>query len=113
MGGGPLSVYKLQVSPHAGLALALVTPASGDLAPTAAGNGLLVINPSGGTSITVSLPLPASDGQTVTPRVITIPAGQTWLIPLPASVYGTANVPVTYTGTLTSVLAGLMAIPAN
>jgi hypothetical protein len=64
-----------------------------------------VINPSGGTSITVAIPLPNVDGtQTVTARTVTIAAGQSWLIPLPETVYGPGLTgALTYTGTLTSV----------
>lgn len=99
-----MTTYTLQQPPHAGAQLTFSTPASGDQAPTGPGIGLLVINPSGGTTITVSLPPLTSDGLTVGPRIVSILAGATWIIPLPSGVYGAAPVTLTYTGTLTGVL---------
>lgn len=110
-----MATYPLQGATHAGLQLAPATPANGDLAPTGPNNALLVVNPTGGTSITVAIPLPNVDGtQTVTARTVTIPAGTgaPWLIPLPSSVYGTGLTgALTYTGTLTNVTVYAIRLP--
>ena len=57
--------------------------------------------------------MPASDGVTVGPRTVLCAAASATptLIPLPSSVYGTAPVAITYTGTLTTVQVALITIP--
>ena len=75
--------------------------------------GLLVLNPTGNGSVTVSLPMPTSDGVTVGPRTVACAAASATptLIPLPATVYGSASIAITYTGTLTTVQVALITIP--
>jgi hypothetical protein len=109
-----LATYTLQSPPHAGAQLTFTEPpASGDLVTPGQGYGLLVINPTGNGSVTVSLPMPTSDGVTVGPRVVTCAAATATptLIPLPSSVYGTAPIALTYTGTLTTVQVAYITIP--
>jgi hypothetical protein len=108
-----LATYGLQSPPHAGAQLTFVVPASGDQVTPGQGVGIMIINPTGNGSITVSLPMPASDGVTVGPRVVTVPAASAapFIIPVPSSVYGAAPIALTYTGTLTTVQAALITIP--
>lgn len=109
-----MATYALQSPPHAGAQLTFpVVPASGDQVTPGQGIGLLVINPTGNGAVTVSLPMPASDGVTVGPRVVTCAASSAnpTLIPLPSSVYGSAPIALTWTGTLASVLVALITIP--
>ena len=109
-----MATYALQSPPHAGAQLTFTSPpANGDLVTPGQGIGLLVINPTGNGSVTVSLPMPASDGVTVGPRTVTCAASSAnpTLIPLPSSVYGTAPIALTYTGTLTTVQVALITIP--
>jgi hypothetical protein len=108
-----MTTYALQAPGHAGAQLTFNTPASGDLATPGVGTALMVVNPAGNGNVTVSLPMPASDGVTVGPRVVTCPAGSTapTLIPLPPSVYGTAAISLTYSGTLATVQVALITIP--
>jgi hypothetical protein len=108
-----LATYPLQSPPHAGAQLTFSVPASGDLAKPGQGVGLLVLNPTGNGAVTVSLPMPASDGVTVGPRTVNCAAasGTPTLIPLPATVYGSAPIAVTYTGTLATVQVALITIP--
>lgn len=108
-----MATYALQGPAHGGAAITGVTPANGDLAPTGNGIGLLIINPSTGTAITVAIPIPNVDGtQAVTSRTVSIGIGQNWIIPLPDSVYGAGLTgALTYTGTLTSVLVSAIRIP--
>jgi hypothetical protein len=108
-----MTTYALQAPPHAGAQLTFNTPASGDLAQPGVGYALMVVNPTGNGAVTVSLPMPLSDGVTVGPRVVSCPAGSTapTLIPLPPSVYGNTPVTLTYTGTLATVLVALIDIP--
>ena len=59
-----MAVYPAQNPTHAGLQIAFTSPpANGDIASTVA-DFLLVVNPTANGTITVSLPLPASDGVT-------------------------------------------------
>lgn len=108
-----MATYPLQAPPHAGAQLTFSAPASGDLATPGVGYALMVVNPTGNGNVTVSLPMPTSDGVTVGPRVVTCPAGSTapTFIPLPPAVYGTAPITLTYTGTLTTVQVALIIIP--
>ena len=107
------TTYPLQAPAHAGAQLTFSTPASGDLATPGVGYALMVVNPTGNGAVTVSLPMPASDGVTVGPRVISCPANSNnpTLIPLPPSVYGNTPIPLTYTGTLATVQVALVVIP--
>lgn len=109
-----MATYTLQSPPHAGALLTFTEPpANGDLVTPGQGIGLLVINPTGNGTVTVSLPMPTSDGVTVGPRSVTCAASSVnpTLIPLPSSVYGTAAIALTYTGTLTTVMVALITIP--
>ena len=105
------ATYVLQAPAHAGQQLAMVTPVSGDTIQPGQGIGLLVINPVGGTQITVQLTLLSEDSLTGPVRTVTIPANTNWLIPVPDAVYGTQPVPLTYSGTLTNVLVAAVRIP--
>lgn len=107
------TTYALQSPAHAGAQLTFVVPATGDLATPGQGTGILVINPTGNGAVTVSLPMPASDGVTVGPRSVSCAANSAnpTLIPLPQSVYGTAAISLTYSGTLTTVQVALITIP--
>jgi len=108
-----VAIYALQGAPHAGAQVSYTTPpANGDTFTPLQGAGLLITQPSaGGTSITISIPTPTYDGLTGPVRVVTVPANVDYIIPVPDSVYGTAPVAVTYTGTLTSVGVALVRIP--
>jgi hypothetical protein len=108
-----LATYALQSPPHAGAQITFQVPASGDLALPGQGVGLLVLNPTGNGTVTPSLPMPASDGVTVGPRTVACAAASATptLIPLPQSVYGSAPIAITYTGTLTTVQVALITIP--
>ena len=108
-----MATYLNQSPVHAGSQVTFTSPpASGDIAPCGPGIGLLVVNPTGGTTITVSLPMLPVDGMTAGPRVISIPVTTTELIPLPSSVYG-SSVTITYTGTLTTVQVASISSPAS
>lgn len=108
-----MATYALQSPPHAGAALTFVVPASGDQVTPGQGIGLMIINPTGNGAVTVSLPMPASDGVTVGPRSVSCAANSAnpTIIPLPSAVYGSAPIALTYTGTLTTVQAALITIP--
>jgi hypothetical protein len=108
-----MATYTVQSPPHAGAQLVPVSPpASGDIAPCASGTGLLVVNPAANGTVTVSLPMLPFDGVTVGPRVVSLPQGTSWMIPLAPSVYG-ATVTLTYTGTLTTVLVSVISVPGT
>jgi hypothetical protein len=81
--------------------MTLPTTGAVDTCPTGDGLSLLVVGPSS-ASATVALPIPNFDGQTVTARSVTVASGQTWLIPLPQSVYGVGPITLTWSGTLTA-----------
>jgi hypothetical protein len=49
--------------------------------------------------------------QAVTGRNVVIATGQSWLIPLPSSVYGAGPVTVTWAGTLTACTCAVVTIP--
>lgn len=108
-----MTTYALQAPAHAGAQLTFNVPASGDLATPGVGYALLVFNPTGNGAVTVSLPMPTSDGVTVGPRVVSCPAGSAapTVIPLPPGVYGNNAISLTYTGTLASVQVALVVIP--
>ena len=102
-----MATYAVQTPAHAATALSVVTPVSGDLAPTGPANYLMVFNGQASGSITVTLPVPNVDGNlTVTSRTVTIAASTLAApvlqpIPLPSTVYGTGTVAVTYSSTTT------------
>jgi hypothetical protein len=108
-----MATYTIQSPAHVGAQLVPVSPpANGDIAPCGSGVALLVVNPAANGTVTVSLPMLPSDGVTVGPRVVSLPQGTSWLIPLPSSVYG-STVVLTYTGTLTTVLVSVISTPGN
>lgn len=101
-----MATYSVQSPPHRpAAAITLSAPAgtTGDQAPTGSGMALLVVNGATPTSVTLA-PL-TFDGMTVTFPAITIAASSTYLIPLPASVYGAGTVAVTY-GNITTLAGG-------
>jgi hypothetical protein len=118
------TAYTVQNPPHAGATLTVTAPAaSGNTAPCGNGVGLLVINPSGGTSITVTINVPAAithDGLGIgnaTPgsggRAVTIASPGYALIPLVAGTYrdpDTGLATFAVSGTLTNVLAAAISI---
>lgn len=107
-----MTTYALQSPPHAGAQLSFNVPANGDLAATGPGIALMVVNPLGNGTVTVSIPVPQTDGMTVGPRVVSCPAGAPpTVIPLPSYVYGNGPVALTYTGTLATVQVALITIP--
>lgn len=107
-----MTSYALQAPPHAGAQLTFVAPASGDQATPGVGYALMVLNPTGNGASTVLIPMPASDGVTVGPRVVSCPAGAPpTIIPLPPGVYGSSPVTFTWTGTVASILVALITIP--
>ena len=98
-----MATYPVQIPPHAGAQLTFASPpANGDVAVCGPTNALLVVNPPANGDVTVSLPSPMVDQRVVAPRVVTVPQGTSWLIPVIAEVYG-PSVVLTYTGTLTTV----------
>ena len=120
-----MAAYTIQNPPHAGATLATTAPAaSGNTAPTGAGFGLLIINPSGGTSITVSAHIPAGitfDGLPIAgsgsngSRSLTVASPGYGVLPLPAAVLGdpvTGLATFDVSGTLTNVLCAAIAIGA-
>lgn len=105
-----MQTYAAQVPSDAGLQISLSAPLAQGFAPTGSAIGLLVQN-SGVLSVTVTLPVPVTyDGLVIEARQVTVPGGALYLIPLPSSVYGQRDMPVTYT-TATGVAAGVIGIP--
>lgn len=98
-----MTAYSLQTPPHSGAQVTTVTPTTGavDTCPTGPYVTLCITGPSS-ASATVAIPLPSYDGQAVTARSVTVPSGQTWQVPLPASVYGPGPLTLTWSGTLTA-----------
>jgi hypothetical protein len=108
-----MATYAIQSPPHAGAAIAFTSPpANGDICPCGSGLGLLIVNPTANTTVTVSIPALPDDNLAVGPRVVSCATPSTTLIPLPASVYG-SSVPLTYTGTLTTVQVAVITTPGN
>lgn len=113
-----MATYAVQSPPHApAAAITLQAPGgvSGDLAPTGSGIALMVVNGATPTSVAL-VPVPF-DGLTVGTRTITIAASSSYLIPLPASVYGAGTTGVTY-GNVTTLAGGatgvaVVTIPGN
>lgn len=105
-----MATYTVQSPPHAPTAaITLSAPGgtSGDLAPTGSGVALLVVN--GATPTTVTLVPVPFDGLVVGTRTITIAAASTYLIPLPASVYGNGTTAVGY-GNITTLGGGAVGV---
>ena len=98
-----MTALVAQSPPHAGAQLTMTLPTTGavDTCPTGANLSLLVVGPSS-ASATVALPVPTFDGLAVTSRSVTVASGQTWLVPLPSSVYGPGPITLTWSGTLTA-----------
>lgn len=107
-----MATYAIQSPAHAGAQLTPAVPANGDIAPCGSGIGLLVVNPAANGTVTVSLPMSSFDGVVVGPRVVSVPQGTSWLIPLPSSVYGN-TVTLTYTGTLGTVGVSVITSPGT
>lgn len=109
-----MTAYALQTPAHAGLTLTPTTPTTGavDTCPTGANIGLLIVGPSS-ASATVAIPVPNVDGLAVTSRSVTVASGQTWLVPMPSTVYGPGPVTLTWSGTLTACVVYLIATPQS
>jgi len=108
-----MTAFTVQGPPHAGAVITLTAPTTGavDTLPTGAGIGLWVVGPSS-ASANVTIPIPNVDGtQAVTGRNVVISTGTSALIPLPATVYGTGPVTVTWAGTLTACVCAVITIP--
>jgi len=100
-----MATYPVQFPPHSGAQLTFASPpASGDVVLCAPTVALLVVNPPGNGDVTVSLPSPMVDGRVLAPRVVTVPQGTSWLIPVTPQEYG-PSVVLTWTGTLATVQA--------
>lgn len=105
-----MATYAVQSPPHAGAQITTQTPASGDLAPTGNGVGLLV--QTAGTATTVTLPItPTYDGLAVASRTFTCPATGLTLIPLPSAVYGAGPQVVNYSA-VTAVSVAVITVPS-
>lgn len=116
-----MTAYTVQNPPHAGAALTTAAPvATGNTTPCGNGVGLLVINPSGGTSITVSAHVPAAithDGLPIAgsgsngSRTLTVPSPGYGLLPLVAATLmdpATGLATFDVSGTLTNVLCAVI-----
>ena len=112
------TLYTIQSPPHAGAAVTLIAPGgtSGDTAPTGSGLALFVSN--GATPTTVTLTPQNFDGLVVGTRTVTIAANTQYLIPLPASVYGSGTTAIGY-GNVTTLTGsggfgvGVVTIPGS
>jgi hypothetical protein len=106
-----MTAYTIQSPAHAGLQLAGTLPTTGavDTCPTGANIAMVITGPSS-ASATVAIPLPAYDGQAVTARSVTVASGQTWIVPMPATVYGPGPVTLTWSGTLTASAVNVVAV---
>lgn len=95
--------YPIQSASHGGLpALTMVTPVNGDtVQPTP--SGFLIVECGASGAPVLTLTPPTYDGQAVGPRAITMAANNTYLIPIPTSVYGTGLLTLAWSGTLTTV----------
>jgi hypothetical protein len=108
-----MATYALQNPSHSGAQITFTSPpANNDIAPCGSGISLLVVNPAANGTVTVSLPCLPDDGLTVGPRVVSVPQGTSWLIPLVSSVYG-STVTLTYTGTLATVQVAVITSPGT
>jgi len=119
-----MAAYTIQNPSHAGATLTTAAPAaSGNTAPCGNGVGLLLINPSGGTSITVSVAIPTAssfDGLPVAgtavngTRSLTVASPGYGVLPLVGYLADPVTAVATFavSGTLTNVLAAVIAIGA-
>jgi len=109
-----MTAYALQSPAHAGLTLSSTTPTTGavDTCPTGANIVMVIVGPSS-ASATVAIPLPAYDGQAVTARSFTVASGAIGAVPMPASVYGTGPVTLTWSGTLTACTVNVIGTSAS
>lgn len=115
-----MTAYTTQNPPHAGATLTTAAPAAtNNTAPCGNGLGLLIINPTGGTSITVTMHVPAAitfDGLVIPNRTLTVAAGPSpAILPLVAADYldpATGLCLFDVSGTLTNVLCAVIAIGA-
>lgn len=109
-----MATYVLNNPSHSGgqITFSGAPPANGDIAPCGSGIALLVVNPAANGTVTVSLPCLLDDGLTVGPRVVSVPQGTSWLVPLISSVYG-STVTLTYTGTLATVQVAVITSPGT
>jgi hypothetical protein len=114
-----VATYTVQNAPHAGSVITFVSPpANNDIAPCASQYSLMLVNPSGNGTVTVSLPGGTPDGGlydsvlTVGPRVVSCAQATTTLIPLLPNTYG-PTVTLTYTGTLTTVQVAVICVPGS
>jgi hypothetical protein len=118
-----MAAYTVQTPPHAGATLTTTAPAaSGNTTPCGNGVGLLLINPSGGTSITASVAIPAvitHDGLPIAgsgsngSRSITVASPGYGILPLPAATLmdpATGLATFAVSGTLTNVLAAVISL---
>jgi len=106
-----MTAYSIQSPAHAGLQLSGTLPTTGavDTCPTGPNVQMIIQGPSS-ASATVSIPLPAYDGQAVTARSVTVASGTVWSVPMPASVYGPGPVTLTWSGTLTASSVNVVAV---
>lgn len=110
-----MATYAVQNFPHAGANITYTSPvASGDIATCGASTALLVVNPSANGTVTVALQALGLnvDGLTAPTRTVSITQGNTAVIPVPTSVYG-SSVALTYTGTLTTVQGAVITFPGS
>lgn len=120
-----MTAYTVQSPPHAGATLTTAAPAAtGNTAPGGNGVGLLVINPTGGTSVTVSLHVPTAfthDGLPIAgagpngSRTLTVASPGYGVLPIVAATHvdpSTGLATFDVSGTLTNVLCAVIAIGA-
>ena len=109
-----MTAYAIQSPPHAGQQLTMPLPTTGavDTWPTGANVAAVIVGPSS-ASMNVTLPVPTFDGLAVTGRVVTIATGQTWIVPLPPSVYGVGPITVTWAGTLTASAVAIVTVAGS
>jgi hypothetical protein len=96
----PPAPYRLSVqsAADAGATLTFTPAGSGHWVPTGAGLGLLVNN-TGDTPVTVTIPLAATyDNLPISPRTMVVAAGSVGLLPLPAAAFLGAPALATYSG---------------
>jgi hypothetical protein len=118
-----MTAYNVQNPAHAGLTLTTAAPvATGNTTPCGNGVGLLVINPTGGTSVTVSAHVPAAityDGLNIGgsgsngSRTLTVASPGYGILPLVAATLmdpATGLATFDVSGTLTNVLCAVVSI---
>jgi hypothetical protein len=112
-----MTAYVLQSPPHAGATLTTTAPAAtNNTAPCGNGVGLYLINPTGGTSCTITMHVPAVitfDGLVIPNRTLAIASPGYGVLPLVAADYldpATGLCLFDVSGTLTNVLCFVAAI---